>query len=123
MRSWARPQRGALRDSGPGPSWSGGWFSAAASRYGPVLQSTIQSGAGRSVEFYPEALDSLRFSVRQEIPQIKSLAFSVEYRLENDITREDDFTFGAEFRDWSMTVGKHGVVSLSYARLLQPPAS
>ena len=60
----------------------------------------------------------LRFSVRQAIPQT-TLAFSFEYRLENDISKEDDFTFGAEYGSWSMTLGKHGVASLSYTASLQ----
>ena len=64
----------------------------------------------------------LRFIVNQALPSIPGLSVSAEYRLENDITGEDDFTVGAVFRGWSLSIGKHRVTALSYTLNLKPPA-
>ena len=62
----------------------------------------------------------LRFFVNQALPSIPGLSVSAESR-ENDITGEDDFTFGAVFRRWSCPSANTGS-ELSYTLNLKPPA-
>lgn len=45
---------------------------------------------------------------------------SADYRLRNDISGEDNFSVGTVFDGrWSLTIGKHGVVGMSYTRKLE----
>jgi hypothetical protein len=81
-----------------------------------LLSLTLNAGYLRRERDDGETRDArdLRMVVRQQWPWMQGLAFTADYRLENDVTGEDDASLGAELRGWSLSLGKHGVATLSY---------
>jgi hypothetical protein len=61
----------------------------------------------------------LRFAVTREIQRWGITRVSTDYRLENDIIGEDDFSAGIELkRGITLTVGKHWVAAVSFTQAL-----
>ena len=62
-----------------------------------------------------------KFAVRQTLIPKVGFRATVDYRMKNDVTGEDDFSVGFELLDrWYLTVGKHWVTSMSYVHSLEP---